>query len=128
MTELIEDFIDITYKIRSSSWNSTLSANTSNWELIQQILSNDALLAALANKTALSAKYINQTIYSIYYSAQHIESVFEFFNSVDRDDKALTETTYVLLVLVVFNVYFMLQYYVVIYIYKLRTDWSLTIM
>ena len=82
MTELIDDFIDITHEIRSLS-SSTLSGNTTNLELIRQTLSNDALLAVLANKTALSAVEIEQTITSIYVNAQNIQNVYEMFNSVD---------------------------------------------
>jgi hypothetical protein len=82
MTELIDDFIDITHEIRSLS-TSTLSGNTTNLELIRQTLSNDALLAVLANKTALSAVEIERTITSIYVNAQNIQNVYEMFNSVD---------------------------------------------
>ena len=82
MTELIDDFIDITHEIRSLS-TSTLSGNTTNLELIRQTLSNDALLAVLANKTALSAVEIERTITSIYVNAQNIQRVYEMFNSVD---------------------------------------------
>lgn len=82
MTELIDDFIDITHEIRSLS-SSTLSGNTTNLELIRQTLSNDALLAVLANKTALSAVEIERTITSIYVNAQNIQRVYEMFNSAD---------------------------------------------
>lgn len=79
MTELIENFIDITYEIRRFVSNSSLvSANTTNLDLIQQTLSNDVLLAALANQTSLSKIYIKQTVSTIYSSAEQIQEVHEY--------------------------------------------------
>lgn len=79
MTELIENFIDITYEIRRFVSNSSLvSANTTNLDLIQQTLSNDVLLAALANQTSLSIIYIKQTVRTVYSSAEQIQEVHEY--------------------------------------------------
>ena len=94
MTQLLESFIDITYEIRSISSNFT-SDNITNFELIEDILSNEGLLAALVNKTGLSPKTINETISSFYYSAQHIQSVYDFLSSVDKDDRPLETARYV---------------------------------
>lgn len=97
MTELVEDFIDITYEVRSSITNVNFTNVTSNLALIQHVLSNDKLLAELANRTALSAKYINETIQSIYLSAEQIEQVYKWLNTLDQNDKTLENTrTYVL--------------------------------
>ena len=96
MTEIVEDFIDISYEIRSSITNVNFTNVTSNWELIRHVLSNDNLLAELANRTALSAKYINETILSIYLSVSHIENAYNLLNNLDQNEGTLASSqTYV---------------------------------
>lgn len=91
--ELIEDFIDITYAIRSSQSNLSLPVDITNSELITQVLANNNLLAALANRTGLSAEYINETIYSVYQSAQHIQGVYDFLKSLNENQNQLNATS-----------------------------------
>ena len=96
MTELVEDFIDIVYEVRSSFANVTITNGTSNLGLIRQVLLNEKLLAELANRTALTATYINKTIYSIYESVDHIENVCNLRRTLDDNKKDLVNSqTYV---------------------------------
>ncbi|XP_028411194.1 stimulated by retinoic acid gene 6 protein-like [Dendronephthya gigantea] len=91
--ELIEDFIDITYAVRSSQTNLSLPVNITNSELITNVLANESLLALLANRTGLSAEYINETIFSVYESAQHIQGVYDFLNSWHGKEDQQNTTT-----------------------------------
>ena len=96
MTELVEDFIDIAYEVRSTFANVTITNGTTNLDLIRRVLSNEKLLAELANRTALTATYINETIYSIYMSAEHIKNAFNLLSTLDDDEKNLMNAqTYV---------------------------------
>jgi hypothetical protein len=114
MTEVVGDFIDITYEILSSILpNATADAaayNTTKLELIKDVLANEGLLVALANRTGLTAEKINLTFDSIYYNADCIQNFYNFFSSLDPypTDRPVGTTiqTYVFHI-AKFNVYFL---------------------
>ena len=94
--QLLDDFIDITYEIRSEYSNSSLPANTSNWVLVYHTITSNVLLAELANKTGLTVEYINNTIKGAYASAKHIEEAYQYYKDLSENDRPLeTAQTYV---------------------------------
>lgn len=93
MAQLLENFIDITYEIRSS-FAPTLPGNKTNFEFIEETLKSEYLIEILANKTNLTAKYINDTVGSVYASAEHIQTLYDIFSSTN-DDGDIDLSTYV---------------------------------
>ncbi|XP_046854813.1 stimulated by retinoic acid gene 6 protein-like isoform X2 [Xenia sp. Carnegie-2017] len=77
MTTLIENFINITYDIRSSIANTSLLTNTTISDYVLRTIYDQYLLGILANRTALSPETIVTTVEAVYGSAVYLQAVYK---------------------------------------------------